>query len=770
MKKQLLFLLLFITAVASAQIVNIPDAGFKTYLLSANGRDSTGNIISVDANNDDEIQLSEALNVAEINIDLFSYQVFSLEGIGSFSNLTKLSIYEADQLSDLDLTALTQLTQLSISDSNAFESINLNGLSNLENINFNELTGGGGSMLVLNVSGVNNLTHINFTDMDFDIDFSQLPSLESLILNGTSVYFDLSANNNLSYISITNPHYIDYFLLGNKPFLTYLNLNLNGGIGTVSDIDLSGCTALDNLFLRFDEAVAAIPIPFRTLNLKNGISTYDSFTVILNNGNLQPVYVCIDEGNDTLFSETVLNDPNVFISSYCNFTPGGNYNTITGNFTFDGNSNGCDANDAFINHTRMDITTENEEEFSVFSNYSGEYNFYSNEGIFTLAPSIENSDWFTITPATSTVTFADDNNNTETQNFCVTPNGVHPDVEVTIVPTLPAQPGFDAVYQIVYNNKGNQTLSGAITFTYDDIVLDFLEATPTEATSGTGSLTWNYSDLQPFESRIIYITLNVNSPMETPAINIDDVLPFTASITPIASDETPSNNTFNLDQIVIGSYDPNDITCLEGETVHPDSIGEYLHYNINFENTGTAPATFITVTNEINEAQFDLSTLQLLYASHDVETRLTGNKLEFYFDDINLAANGGKGNIVYKIKTNNILQVDDNVMQFANIYFDYNFPIITNEANTVFALLSTDVFEVDNSVTLYPNPSEGNVTISANTTINTIELYDVQGRLVSVTKGNNTNVILNITNQPTGLYFIKIITDSGSKVTKHVKK
>ncbi|AXG73238.1 T9SS C-terminal target domain-containing protein [Flavobacterium arcticum] len=771
MKKQLLFLLLLITTAASAQIVNVPDVAFKEALLSnyTDAKDLNGNIISLDANNDGEIQLSEALNVGEITIDLFSFFVFSLEGIGSFSNLTKLSITEADQLLDLDLTALTQLTQLSISDSNEFDSINLNGLSNLENINFNGLTGGGDSMLVLNVSGVNNLTHVNFTDVVFDMDFSQLPSLESLILNNTSVYFDLSANNNLSYVSITNPQYVDYFLLGNKPLLTYLNLNFNGGIGIVNDIDLSGCTALDDLFLRFDEAVAIIPIPFRTLNLKNGISNYDSFTVMLNNGNLQPIYVCIDEGNETLFSETVLNDPNVLISSYCNFTPGGDYNTITGNFTFDADNDGCDINDNLINHTRVDITTENDEEFAVFSNNIGEYNFYWGAGTFTLSPSIENNDWFTITPSSATVTFEDDNNNIETQSFCVTPNGEHPDVEVVIVPTEPAQPGFNASYKITYRNKGNQTLSGNVLLTYDETVLDYVSST-----SGVGAATntfgWSYSDLQPFETRNINLTLNVNAPTDTPAVNIDDLLMFTANITSATGDENPDDNTFTLAQTVVGSFDPNDITCLEGEAVHVSKIGDYLHYNINFENTGTAPATFIVVKNEINEEQFDVSTLQLIDASHNVETRITGNKVEFYFGNINLAANGGKGNVLYKIKTLNTLQEDDIVMQEANIYFDYNFPIETNEANTTFAVLSNDVLTKDDSVKLYPNPTTDNVTIAANSAITSVQLYDVQGRLLHSRVGNETSIRLDVSAQPSGLYFVKITTDNGSKVEKLVKE
>jgi hypothetical protein len=51
---------------------------------------------------------------------------------------------------------------------------------------------------------------------------------------------------------------------------------------------------------------------------------------------------------------------------------------------------------------------------------------------------------------------------TTTQNFCITANGVHPDLEIVIAPIIPARPGFSAEYQIVYKNKGNQVMSQSI--------------------------------------------------------------------------------------------------------------------------------------------------------------------------------------------------------------------------------------------------------------------------------------------------------------------
>jgi hypothetical protein len=40
-------------------------------------------------------------------------------------------------------------------------------------------------------------------------------------------------------------------------------------------------------------------------------------------------------------------------------------------------------------------------------------------------------------------------------------------MEVVIAPLTSARPGFDAVYNLVWRNKGNTTLSGKVILNYD---------------------------------------------------------------------------------------------------------------------------------------------------------------------------------------------------------------------------------------------------------------------------------------------------------------
>ena len=117
MKTKLLQLLFLFTILSNAQIVNIPNAAFKSRLLSANStnsiaKDVNGNYIDIDANNDNEIQESEALQVKELKL-IESITVSSIEGINSFLNLTYFE-YKFNGLVNADLTALNQLNYLDI--------------------------------------------------------------------------------------------------------------------------------------------------------------------------------------------------------------------------------------------------------------------------------------------------------------------------------------------------------------------------------------------------------------------------------------------------------------------------------------------------------------------------------------------------------------------------------------------------------------------------------------------------------------------------------
>jgi uncharacterized repeat protein (TIGR01451 family) len=247
------------------------------------------------------------------------------------------------------------------------------------------------------------------------------------------------------------------------------------------------------------------------------------------------------------------------------------------------------------------------------------------------------------------------------------------------------------------------------------------------------------------------------------------------AITHAAVDETPQDNLFTLSQITVNAYDPNDKTCLEGTNVLPAHIGKYLHYNINFENTGTADAVNVVVRDIIDTTKFDINSLQVLYASHPMEVRITGNKVEFIFENINLPPSsmnpiGGHGNVLFKIKTLETLTENTAVTNTANIYFDYNAPINTNEARTTFNNLAKTDFVKDGSVHVYPNPAVDRVSVKAASEIKSLQLYDIQGRLLQVNAIDKKETMIDLSDKTIGVYFIKVHTQSGTSTQKIIKK
>jgi hypothetical protein len=506
------------------------------------------------------------------------------------------------------------------------------------------------------------------------------------------------------------------------------------------------------------------------LFIKNNNLNWD-FLYFNNNPNLQ--YICCDVDDIPLVQQSVnsygLN--NCVVNSYCSFTPGGTYFTIQGNSKIDSNSNGCDNSDIDFPFLKFNQIVSNNLVGVYFANQFGNYSIPVQAGSHTITPILENPTYFNISPNSFVADFPTQASPL-VQDFCITANGVHHDVEVTIIPTNPARPGFDANYTIIYKNKGNQVESGAITLDFNDAILDLVSANPSFSGQATNSLVWNYTNLQPFETRTINLDFNINSPMEIPAVNNDDILGFSVDITPILTDNFTIDNHSELKQTVVGSYDPNDKACVEGTTVGPDMIGQYVHYVIRFENTGNFAAENVVIKDIIDLAKFDVSTLIPLHSSHDFVTRIASNKVEFIFEGINLPFDDANndGYVAFKIKTKSNLVVGNTFSNDANIYFDYNFPITTNTFTTTIAALSTTDFDFGVHFTLYPNPVKDvlNLQFKDKVKINSIEIYNTLGQIVLAVPNAISSV--DVSGLQSGNYFVKVNTNLGVSNTKFIKE
>lgn len=901
MKKLYLVFLMTMFSALQAQIATIPDVKLKNKLLSSTATNniafnSTGSSIKIDANNDGEIQMAEALSVYKLNID--NSLIANVNGLEAFSNLKELNLMSNNltsfnlsfpilnslnisfnSLSSINIANCPLLQSIDITNNNIatqalsssslvnlftggdeLQNLNLQGIpsikkvlvsySNLQTLNaenmpfLEELEIGNAPMLSqLNLSGSLKLKSLNmkFTGLT-NLDLTNLTGLKQLdcndnkfqtaILDGctalsfvkvedsflTSISLNNTpslsvmslSNNNLTSVTLNNVYYLNFFecknnqltnlTINNAPNLTTvfissnklpaLNLSTATKIKTLVcsynkllNLDVSMLTNLkslecvDNLLTELDlsnnkaleDIACTYNLNLKKISLKNGTSQTSPLTNLFPNPNL--AYICCDENEINYFNaqNITINNNITEINSYCSFNPGGTFYNIQGNTKVDGNNNGCDANDANKAFQKFSITGGGITG-TMIANTSGDFSLSVQPGSHTVTPVLENPAYFNISPTSFTASFPQQTS-PFIQNFCITPNGVHNDLETVIVPVTAASPGFESKYKIVYKNKGNTTQSGTLVFNYNENIMDYMSATLSPTSQSSGTLNWNFTNLLPFETREITVTLKLNTPTQTPAVNGGDILHYTAQING-ATDETPADNNFALNQTVVNSFDPNDKTCLEGTSIAKTQVGDYVHYLIRFENTGTANARNIVVKDEIDTSKFDISSLVTLNGSHNYVTRITNpNIVEFIFENIQLPFDDANndGYVAFKIKTKSILNTGDTFSNTAKIYFDYNAPVVTNTYTTSIAntLATSEVKNDKNTISIYPNPVKDILSIKSPDEVTKVEIYDVAGRVINSmgAKGNS----INVSDLPKGNYLFKLFLKDKVSVQKFIK-
>lgn len=348
------------------------------------------------------------------------------------------------------------------------------------------------------------------------------------------------------------------------------------------------------------------------------------------------------------------------------------------------------------------------------------------------------------------------------------------DIQVDLYPNGNPRPGFYYGNTIAYRNNGDQTISsGTITFTKSPLVtisnISVSGTTPTP----TG-FTYNFNNLNPSEIRYLYVDMQVPT---IPIVNLGDLITNSVTIEPIINDSFPLNNAATLSQIVVGSYDPNDKCESHGGKIalNEFSSNDYLTYTIQFENTGTANAEFIRVEDELNSL-LNPNSVEMISSSHDYNLKRIGNKLIWFFYDINLppstSANPllGHGFVQFKIKPNSGYSVGTIIPNKADIYFDYNPPIITNTFETEFVQsLKVDTFE-NNDFSLYPNPTNTSIVVSLNDKnglIQQLQIIDVLGKSVKEVKTNASKEIkIDVSDLSKGVYLVEILSENNIKATK----
>lgn len=343
------------------------------------------------------------------------------------------------------------------------------------------------------------------------------------------------------------------------------------------------------------------------------------------------------------------------------------------------------------------------------------------------------------------------------------------DLAITCIPYTPPVHGFTQHSRLIIRNLGNIMLGPDVVYKHAlDINFHSASPAPDSYDPTTGILKWSRPSLVSTATDEIDLYFDIPAPLP-----IGHILNNSDTVYPIDNDIDTFNNYEDAQGLVVGSYDPNYVDVLPKGSGAPGYIttttDTTLRYVVHFQNTGTYPATYVTLKLPIDN-NLDLSTFQFIGASHTV-TSISADAariLTIRFDNIHLVDSsvsqlGSQGFAAFTLRQKRGLNPGNVINEQANIYFDFNTPVATNTTlNTIHDPNGITEIAVG-SLGIYPNPTQGNATLDlSGITEDRIQVraYDMMGRLAmevpSTDIAGKKQLLLNTAALPAGVYSIEV--------------
>jgi uncharacterized repeat protein (TIGR01451 family) len=443
-------------------------------------------------------------------------------------------------------------------------------------------------------------------------------------------------------------------------------------------------------------------------------------------------------------------------------------NQISGTVHYNINNDNC-ATAISAPNRRINTSDTNSNTYSTYTNGSGAYHILiPNSGNYTTTALSGLGSNYSSAPASIAVTSSGSGQDYSSSDFCISSSNGFSDLTVGMYDVSNAVPGSLAGYSIYYYNNGMVPISGSVQLNFPGNLMTFNNGSTLPNSSTPNSLTWNFTNLMPFQWVVVQLGFNIS----TSAV-INQVLPFTLTGNNVATDNNPNDNTYSWNQTVKSSFDPNDKTVIEGNSISLAQAGNYLTYVTRFQNTGSANASTVVV-KETLDPKLDWDTFEPIASSHSSNIQIrNGNDLTYTFSNIDLAyqsanESSSHGWMAYRIKPKANVVIGDIMNSNSNIYFDYNPPILTNTVATQITALATQDF-VKNNFTVYPNPASDYLVIKAESDMDAqYEIIDINGKLLLNGTVESMNPIT-INALQNGFYFINIKTNQGKATYKFIK-
>jgi uncharacterized repeat protein (TIGR01451 family) len=240
-----------------------------------------------------------------------------------------------------------------------------------------------------------------------------------------------------------------------------------------------------------------------------------------------------------------------------------------------------------------------------------------------------------------------------------------------------------------------------------------------------------------------------------------------------------ANNVDVDGDIVVGSYDPNDKRAITSSRASDElyfiNEDEWIDYTIRFQNTGTFLAEFVVITDTIPE-ELDMLSFEQGVASHPFTVSFKpGRVIEWRFDGIMLPDStsdepGSHGLVKFRMKPVLPLLPGTIIENIANIYFDFNEPVIT-EPSVLVAEFSTAMTDVQGpTLLLAPVPMQHTLSVTAPAPMRTLRVIAVDGRVVLRSSPGTQTYELYVAQLDAGPYVIIAELENGEQLRHRIIK
>ena len=355
---------------------------------------------------------------------------------------------------------------------------------------------------------------------------------------------------------------------------------------------------------------------------------------------------------------------------------------ITGIVFCDLNSNGVkDGND--FNKAYVKVVLSNGT--YTFTNSNGEYTLYADSaGSYTTT--IVSPNAFNAVPASISYNFSK-NDTIVTTDIALQPTSVFDSLSVFAVPLVPNAVQSGAMpYWVQYENSGTTILSPTVFLNYSNYILNYDSCSDANAIAYFNGIATAQTNMQPGQMNnfIAYYTVK-------PTASIGDTLKTVYGIS-IGTAVAASDSFYML---VEGGISPNMQRASPSLTTAEVVKGKDIEYLINFQNRGTDAIKKITIYDTLS-SYLQYNTLQITGSNYPCKMTVKNNVVKIVFDNIYLVDSAtnklkSRGFVCFKIKPIASLTTGTVITNKAAIYFDYNAPIVTNNATTIIKAVVTPV-------------------------------------------------------------------------------